>query len=112
MRSPTGIVDKIAIENPHDVWVKIPDPSCDNEGHLSWQDVTWLQLSKAVDAMAHWIDANLGPQPRTAQTDTEPVKGPVVAYMGVNDIRYTMFMLAALKTGYTVSPSCISQRPS
>jgi hypothetical protein len=93
MRSLAAVVDRLAAEVPDSLWVKAPAFSSHGE-ELCWQDITWLQLSRAVDAMAHWMEAHLG-QPTT---ENEPV-----AYMGVNDIRYPIAILAALKTGYKVS---------
>ncbi|KAM7208391.1 putative peptide synthetase [Naviculisporaceae sp. PSN 640] len=95
MRLPTDIVDKLAVETPHGIWVKIPKENS-VDGDLSWQDVTWSQLRQAVSTMAHWIDVNLGPRPGT----TAPKEWPVITYMGINDIRYPIFMLAAMKTRY------------
>ncbi|KAK3332836.1 hypothetical protein B0T19DRAFT_457824 [Cercophora scortea] len=96
MRSLPDIVDTLADEVPDNVWVKVPLSSLDSDGpeeeELVWDNVTWRQLSRAVDAMAHWIDQHLG-SPAT--------KSETVAYMGVNDIRYAIVILATLKTGYT-----------
>jgi acyl-CoA synthetase (AMP-forming)/AMP-acid ligase II len=94
MQSMTEIVDCLAEEEPNRVWVKMPD-SPDNIQNTSWKDITFRQLSRAVDAMAHWIDENLGGPERNSEI--EPL-----AYMGVNDIRYPIVILAALKTGHTV----------
>lgn len=101
MRLPTEIVDKLAVETPHGVWAKILSTPLDGneDGALSWQDVTWSQLSRAVNTMARWIDSNLGARPDTI-VDGE---WPVVTYMGINDIRYPIFMLAAMKARYIVS---------
>ncbi|KAK3693201.1 hypothetical protein B0T22DRAFT_420368 [Podospora appendiculata] len=94
MQSLPNIVDTLAAEVPDNVWVKVPLSSLDGpeDEDLVWDDVTWRQLSRAVDTMAHWIDLHLGPL---------ATKGETVAYMGVNDIRYPIVILATLKTGYT-----------
>lgn len=89
MLSPAAFVDRLAADVPHNVWVKTPL----DQAELAWQDVTYLQLSRAVDSMAYWIERELG----LAAAD-EPL-----AYAGVNDIRYPIIILAALKTGYKVS---------
>ncbi|KAK0615346.1 hypothetical protein B0T17DRAFT_620136 [Bombardia bombarda] len=89
MRSPTGVIDGLAAAVPDNVWLKAP--VSDDTGQITWEDITWRQLSRAVNAMAHWIDANFDP----ASSKAEPI-----AYMGINDIRYPIVMFAALKTGH------------
>ncbi|KAK4177099.1 hypothetical protein QBC36DRAFT_327779 [Triangularia setosa] len=91
MPSLTWIVDQLAAEIPHDTWVKTPLSSAKIE-EITWQDITFQQLSQAVDRLAHWIDQHLGP---AALGQNEPL-----AYTGINDIRYPIVILAALKTGY------------
>ena len=90
MRSLTSVVDALADETPDNRWMKIPAPCGDED---VWQDISWLQLRRAVDAMAFWMKDNLGP----------PMQDEPVAYMAVNDIRYAFAILAAMKTGYKVS---------
>jgi acyl-CoA synthetase (AMP-forming)/AMP-acid ligase II len=46
-----------------------------------------------VSYTAWWIDKTIG-----QGTKSEPL-----AYMGANDIRYVVFFLACMKTGYVVS---------
>ncbi|KAK3291625.1 uncharacterized protein B0H64DRAFT_367005 [Chaetomium fimeti] len=86
--SHTAWIDKLAAESPDDVWIKSPVTS--DKGAVTWQDITFLELSKAVDTMARWMEKELG-----LGTGDEPV-----AYTGVNDARYPIIILAALKTGY------------
>lgn len=87
----TAVVDRLAAEVPDNVWVKVPNEAPD--GQMFWTDITWAQLSRAVDAMARWIEENLGLGLRT--NDGEPL-----GYTAINDIRYPIVILAALKTGY------------
>lgn len=89
MRSLTAVVDRLAAETPQNLWVKAPKSS---DGKVGWHDVTWLQLARAVDAMAHWMETHLGPA-----TENE-----AVAYMAIGDIRYPIVILATMKTGYKV----------
>ncbi|KAH6838682.1 hypothetical protein B0I37DRAFT_387507 [Chaetomium sp. MPI-CAGE-AT-0009] len=86
--SHTAWIDKLAAESPDDVWIKSPVTS--DKGAVTWQDITFLELSKAVDMMAHWMEKELG-----LGAGDEPV-----AYTGVNDARYPIIILAALKAGY------------
>ncbi|KAK0726325.1 hypothetical protein B0T21DRAFT_371384 [Apiosordaria backusii] len=91
MSSLPWIVDQLAAEIPHGTWVKIPLSST-KITEITWQNFTFQQLSQAVDRLAYWIDEQLGP---AALGRDEPL-----AYTGVNDIRYPLVILAALKTGY------------
>ncbi|KAK4033606.1 hypothetical protein C8A01DRAFT_39941 [Parachaetomium inaequale] len=86
--SPAALVDKLAAEVPHNVWVKTAASS--GEGPVVWQDITWIKLRKAVDSMASWMENELG-----AGDGDEPV-----AYFGVSDIRASIVIMAALKAGY------------
>ncbi|KAK0649915.1 hypothetical protein B0T16DRAFT_410881 [Cercophora newfieldiana] len=95
MRSITEIVDGAADEEPGRVWLKVPDSPANLED-TSWHDVTFRQLSRAVNVMAYWIDKHLGKADSDVKSGREPL-----AYMGTNDIRYPILLLAALKTGYT-----------
>ncbi|KAJ5435765.1 Male sterility NAD-binding [Penicillium cf. griseofulvum] len=55
-----------------------------------FQDISIKDLARAVNFMCWWIESMIGPAqyPET------------LAYMGSNDVRYFMFMLACQKTGY------------
>lgn len=99
MRSLTTLVHQLATDKPQGLWVKIP---ASPDGEADWRNVTWSQFSQAVDAMAHWMKSNLGPG----------MEGETVAYIGINDIRYPIVMLAAVEAGYKVCswsrPSCLA----
>ncbi|EFQ99792.1 hypothetical protein MGYG_02804 [Nannizzia gypsea CBS 118893] len=87
MRSLTAELDLLAASRPQGIFAKIPVSS---NGETVWHDITWLQLTKYVGTMSRWIEGHLGPA-----VEDEPV-----AYMAINDIRYPIFILAAMKTGY------------
>lgn len=89
MRTLIEVVDQLAAERPDGLWVKA---AASENGVLSWNDITWSQLASAVDYVAHWMEARLGP----------PAENETMAYMGVGDIRYPIMMLAAMKTGYKI----------
>ncbi|KAK4174802.1 putative peptide synthetase [Triangularia setosa] len=94
MLSPTVLVDRLAADKPNDVWVKSPVTS--SRGQTSWEDITFSLLKNAVDAMSDFIVQQLGPG----------APDEVIAYMGINDIRYPFVILGALKAGYKpLSPS-------
>ncbi|KAJ4288749.1 hypothetical protein N0V88_007283 [Collariella sp. IMI 366227] len=88
LQSPASIIGNLATKVPHNVWVKIP--YTDKQGAVSWQDITWLQLRKAVDYTARWLENGFG-----LGNGDEPI-----AYSGVNDVWYPIMIMAALKTGY------------
>ncbi|KAH8703509.1 NRPS-like enzyme [Talaromyces proteolyticus] len=56
-----------------------------------WRDVSFRDLAAAVNYMAWWIEKKIG---RTSGR-SEPL-----AYVGINDIRYPIFVLACMKIGY------------
>lgn len=89
MRTLFEVVDQLATERPHSLWVKA---AASVNGHLCWNYITWSQLATTVNYGAHWMEARLGPQ-----AENEPV-----AYMGVGDIRNPIVVLAAMKTGYKI----------
>jgi len=94
MRPFPAVVDHLANTEPNRLWLKIPEYH--NNDELTWRDITFLQLSRAVNTMAHWMDLHLGRAPEKSDRDQ------VVAYVGINDIRHAIIMIAALKTGQRV----------
>ncbi|KAJ5427081.1 hypothetical protein N7465_002151 [Penicillium sp. CMV-2018d] len=58
MRILTEVVDRLAAEKPDGLWVKAG--ALDN-GVLSWSDITWSQLARAVDYISHWMEDRLQP---------------------------------------------------
>ncbi|CRG91279.1 Mediator of RNA polymerase II transcription subunit 12-like protein [Talaromyces islandicus] len=56
-----------------------------------WRIVSFQELATAVNNLSWWIETNIG----RASSRSEPV-----AYLGINDIRYIVFILACMKTGY------------
>ncbi|RAH64512.1 putative NRPS-like enzyme [Aspergillus aculeatinus CBS 121060] len=82
-------VDTITKHSPTRRFGLIPNGT---EVEQGFRDMTFRDLSRAVNAMSWWIDGTLGrPQP-----------GERIAYLGNNDVRYIIFMLACHKTGYTI----------
>lgn len=88
--SPPALVDSLASGAPNNVWVKI---AASTEKHAGApHDITWAQVEKAVDSLARWIELEFGPG-----NGEDPI-----AYIGINDVRYPMVIIAALKAGYKV----------
>lgn len=83
------LLDEIAEESPDLLYCIHPKFS---NGHLTWHNITFQMLAKAVDLLSWWIDEKL------TENDQR-----VLAYIGVNDLRYAAFMLACMKTGRAVS---------
>lgn len=83
-------VDSLAKSDPGRRFGLIPKSNQIEDG---FREITFLELSRAVNATSWWIEAHIG----------RPTKGETIAYMGNNDVRYILFMLASHKSGYTVS---------
>jgi acyl-CoA synthetase (AMP-forming)/AMP-acid ligase II len=85
---------KIANLYPDIVWVEYFSDSQDiAKGH---RKVTYREFANAVHALAWWIEENVG----------KPTVGDgreTMVYIGPNDLRYGILVLASIVTGYTVS---------
>ncbi|KAJ5309183.1 hypothetical protein N7508_004562 [Penicillium antarcticum] len=80
-------VDDHAKHNPSNIFAVIPQGSELSHGFRS---LTMKDLAHAVNGMCWWIEGTIG----LAQSPE------TLAYMGSNDVRYFVFMLACQKTGY------------
>ncbi|KAJ5406907.1 hypothetical protein N7465_008191 [Penicillium sp. CMV-2018d] len=80
-------VDDRAETNPNQRFAVIPQGSEISNG---FQTISIKDLAQAVNFMCWWIESIIGP----AQSPE------TLAYMGSNDVRYFIFMLACQKTGY------------
>ncbi|GAB7340817.1 hypothetical protein MBLNU457_7181t1 [Dothideomycetes sp. NU457] len=83
------LVDDVASRNPEQTWILVPKSDNLEDGY---RPVTFASLARAVNKMSRWIEKTIGIS-ETRET---------IAYMGVNDTRYIIFLLAALKTGYKI----------
>ena len=93
VRTLSSVVDALAVQQPHDVWVRVPRASTVEDG---FDDITWLQLATAVDRLAYWMFYAQGVRADHGS----------IAYTGVNDVRYGMVVLAAMKVGCKVGVDC------
>ena len=59
-----------------------------------FREVSYKQLANAVNRAAWWLESYI--------TQDEEKESPV-AYLGPNDLRYIIFVLATMKTGRKVS---------
>ena len=64
-----------------------------------WRNISFQDLAGAANHLSWWIEKNIGRSP----SRSEPL-----AYMGINDVRYTVFILACMKTGYIVGRPILS----
>lgn len=83
-------VDDLAESEPHRAFASIPFD--DDDLSKGYEDVTYAVLANAVNKLAWFISACLGPP-----TDFE-----TIAYIGRPDMRYQIMSLAAAKTQYKV----------
>ncbi|KAL6884739.1 putative NRPS-like enzyme [Trichoderma evansii] len=58
--------------------------------------ITYRQLANAVNGLAAWLASELGP-PASTNTNAE-----VLTYVGAQDVRYVVLLLAAVKAGYVL----------
>ncbi|KAK2595805.1 hypothetical protein QQS21_006568 [Conoideocrella luteorostrata] len=76
--------------SPNETFAKLPaTPSTYADG---FRAITNLEVWNAVNRVAWWLDENLG---RSQNFET-------LAYLGPGDLRYSIILLAAMKTGYKV----------
>lgn len=88
-RTIPWVVDAYANDEPQKVYARVP-------GHdlsQGFRDVTYGELAHAVNHVVWWLKGLV----------TTKERFPVISYLGVNDIRYTVIILAAIKAGYVVS---------
>ncbi|KAJ5760131.1 hypothetical protein N7520_007287 [Penicillium odoratum] len=86
-RSMATVVDRAAELDPERLFAVIPQGSELSDG---FQSLTMKGLSQAVNFLCWWIENNIG-------TDSPR---ETLAYMGSNDVRYCIFLLACQKTGH------------
>ena len=84
------VLDDLAISKPERIYASFPTSFDLRNG---FRDVTVLQMARAVNAMAWWLEGKIG---KSSTFET-------VSYLGLPDIRYVIVFLAAVKCGYKVS---------
>lgn len=80
------------MQDPEKVYASIP---ADNDDlSKGFRDITYREFRSAIDAAAYWLQEQLGvPAHRSF---------PTFAYYGARDLRYAIFLVAAMKLGYKV----------
>ena len=84
------VVDQLSQSDPTRVYATFPLSSDLPRG---FRDVSMLEIARAVNKLAWWIEMNLG---RSTVFET-------VAYIGPSDLRYAIVFLTAVKCGSKVS---------
>ena len=82
-------IDGRARTTPDERFAVIPQGSDLSSG---FRNISMKDLAAAVNSMCWWIESTIGPA-KYRET---------LAYLGNNDIRYFIFMIACQKTGYQV----------
>jgi len=83
-------VDRIAAEHPDTIYAEYPrSPTTFADGFIQ---VTYGELSNAVNGLAWWLEKTLG----------RGEDFPTLVYFGHNDLRYIILILGAAKAGYKV----------
>lgn len=58
-----------------------------------YQDIDFASFSRAINRFAWWIETKCG----------RGANFPTLAYLGIQDVRYHIVQMAAIKCGYKVS---------
>lgn len=82
-------VENNATSEPNRVVYEYPNSPTTYD--LGFTKITTVAFNNAVNGVAHWLEQSLG---RKGQ-DFE-----AVAYIGLNDLRYLIFIVGAIKSGY------------
>ena len=82
-----SFVDRVAVEDPDRIFCISPKGSRYSDG---CRTIKMPDFARAINRAARWLEKTLG---RSSDFET-------LAYMGSNDVRYFILILAAVKTGY------------
>lgn len=84
------IIEQNAKDDPNGLFARFPTGASYADG---FQDVTKAQFATAIDHTASLIESQYG----------TGVNFETLAYIGPNDLRYLIVLIAGIKTGYKVS---------
>lgn len=85
-----NVIDSIAKTNPDTPWIAFPRSNTTYAD--GFRETTFKEFANAVNGAANWIKNTLG----TSQ------EFGTLTYIGPNDLRYPVMVVAAIKTGYKV----------
>lgn len=86
------IVDARAKKEPNKLAAAIANSPDISKG---FREISYLELANAVNYLSWWLEEKFGGKGNFEK----------IAYLGIQDHRYTVFELACIKTGYVVSAS-------
>jgi acyl-CoA synthetase (AMP-forming)/AMP-acid ligase II len=85
------VIDDVASETPSRPFAFVP---CSQDPRDGWKAVSFKMVANAINFVAHRMTREL--EPNLSSNGTFPT----VAYVGPNDLRYFILMVACLKVGY------------
>ena len=91
----TRVLDDVASTSPHKLYATTP---LSDEVPYKFRDITFADLVRCVNFLAFWLEERIG---RSDSFET-------LGFIGIADLRGTVFFHAAVKLGYKVS-ACIPQ---
>ncbi|MCJ1242991.1 hypothetical protein MMC30_000187 [Trapelia coarctata] len=83
------LLDDLARNAPSRIYASIPTSQSYSTG---LRDVSMAAFARAVDRVSWWMEEQLG----------SAVDFPTIAYLGPTDIRYSILVIAAIKTQYKI----------
>lgn len=84
------IVDEIARENPDELYAELPRSMTSFDS--GFDKITYHLFANAINGMASWLDKTL----------EKKENFETLLYLGPNDMRHNILLLAAVKAGYKV----------
>lgn len=85
------VIDSLALESPQKVVCIMPRDNDHTNGYIP---LNFGQLAHAVNYMSWWIEDTFGSRKGSSME--------ALVYLGANDIRYLVMVMACNKTGYEV----------
>ncbi|KAI1074775.1 hypothetical protein F5B20DRAFT_573887 [Whalleya microplaca] len=89
-----NVIDELAKNYPQREFFSIPRSSKPEDG---WRTITFKEYANAINYISHMIIERCGHPPHGTC--------PTLAYIGSNDARYIILMVAAIKAGYKMTLS-------
>ncbi|KAL1640082.1 hypothetical protein SLS58_007349 [Diplodia intermedia] len=107
-------IDEFARASPDRTYASIP--KSDTDLTLGFRDITYAELAAAIDRTAYWLDEHLPPSSRSASSSVASLPSAdsknskedgsteendarqTFTYFGPRDLRYILFLVAAMKT--------------
>lgn len=86
------IIEQRAQETPDGEAFSIPRSDNPQDG---WRPISWKEYNNSINLVAHKIIEECG--------EPSPGTFPTIAYLGGNDARYVVMVIAAIKAGFKVS---------